>query len=43
MNTVKTATSATAKNWVKPQLVRLGQIADVAGPVVGTAQNANKS
>ena len=43
MNTVKTATLAAAKNWVKPQLVRLGQIADVAGPVTGTAQNTSKS
>ncbi len=43
MNTVKTATPATAKTWVKPQLVRLGQIADVAGAPAGTTQNASKS
>ena len=43
MNTVKTAAPAAAKNWAKPQLVRLGQIADVAGPNSGTSQNAAKS
>lgn len=44
MNTVKTATPATAKSWVKPQLVRLGQIADVAGPSVGVSEgNGAKS
>ena len=43
MNTVNTATSVSAKNWAKPQLVRLGKIADVAGPVVGVTQNASKS
>ena len=29
--------------WTKPELVRLGKIADVAGPSVGVTQNANKS
>lgn len=43
MNTVKIAAPVPANNWVKPQLVRLGVIADVAGPVVGTLQNASKS
>ena len=44
MNTVKTATPAATKNWVKPQLVRLGQIADVAGAPAGVTQgNATKS
>ena len=43
MNTVNTATSVSAKNWAKPQLVHLGKIADVAGPAVGVTQNAAKS
>ena len=43
MNTVNTATPVSAKNWAKPQLVRLGKIADVAGPKVGVTQNASKS
>ena len=43
MNTAKTAKPNAAQNWAKPQLVRLGQIADVAGPLTGTLQNATKS
>ena len=43
MNTYNTTTPATAKNWVKPQLVKLGQIADVAGSLLvnsnGTSVN----
>ena len=38
-----TAKISTAVTWTKPELVRLGQIADVAGPVSGTAQNTSKS
>jgi hypothetical protein len=29
--------------WAKPQLVKLGQIGDVAGPISGVTQNSNKS
>ena len=43
MNTAKTAKPNAAQNWAKPQLVRLGQIADVAGPLTGALQNATKS
>ena len=43
MNTAKTTKPNAAQNWAKPQLVRLGKIADVAGPVVGVTQNATKS
>ena len=39
----KTAQVSTGKTWTKPELVRLGKIADVAGPITGTAQNTNKS
>ena len=40
---IKTAQTATAKVWTKPELVRLGQIADVAGAPAGAVQNATKS
>lgn len=40
---IKTAQTATAKTWTKPELVRLGQIADVAGPPAGALQSATKS
>ena len=43
MNTVKSATPVSTTNWAKPQLVRLGQIADVAGPPAGNLQSATKS
>ena len=43
MNTAKTTKPNAAQNWAKPQLVRLGQIADVAGPLTGALQNATKS
>lgn len=33
----------TNPTWAKPELVRLGKIGNVAGPVNGTAQNATKS
>ena len=39
----KTANVSNAKAWTKPELVRLGKIADVAGPVTGVTQNASKS
>lgn len=29
---IKTAQISAGKTWAKPELVRLGQIADVAGP-----------
>ncbi len=31
MSTVKIAPPASAQNWVTPQLIKLGQIGDVAG------------
>ena len=31
MSTVKISPPVSAQNWVKPQLVELGQISDVAG------------
>lgn len=31
------------KTWTKPELVRLGKLADVAGPPFGAGQNATKS
>ncbi len=40
---IKTAQTATAKTWIKPELVRLGQIADVAGPPPGAVQSLTKS
>lgn len=40
---IKTAQSATAKVWTKPELVRLGQIADVAGGPPTPIQNVNNS
>ena len=43
MNTVKSATPVSTTNWAKPQLVRLGQIADVAGPPAGALQSTTKS
>ena len=43
MNTVKSATPVSTTNWAKPQLVRLGQIADVAGPPLGNLQSTTKS
>lgn len=37
-------TIAPAKaGWTRPQLKRLGTIADVAGPVSGLSQNGHKS
>lgn len=35
--------SQAAQTWVKPELVRLGQIADVAGGQPNPIQNANNS
>lgn len=32
-----------AKTWTKPELVRLGKIADVAGPPAGALQSTTKS
>ena len=34
-----TAQTSTAKTWTKPELIRLGQIADVAGPAGAAAQS----
>ena len=41
-NQVRIAT-ATTTTWTKPKLVRLGQIADVAGGQPTPIQNANNS
>jgi len=43
MITSKTVTAESIKTWAKPELVKLGQIADVAGSPSGITQNANKS
>ena len=43
MQLVKSVAPAAVSSWVKPQLVKLGTIADVAGSISGTAQNASKS
>ena len=43
MNTVNTAKPAAAKNWVKPQLVKLGQIDDVAGNVLVNANGVGNN
>ena len=37
----KTAQALTAKAWTKPELVRLGKIADVAGPKVVSSNGAS--
>lgn len=37
----KTTQASTAKTWNKPVLVRLGQIADVAGPKVTSSNGAS--
>lgn len=34
---------AAKAEWTKPELVRLGKIADVAGPGPNPVQNANNS
>lgn len=31
------------RTWTKPELVRLGKLADVAGAPAGSGQNATKS
>lgn len=43
MTSSKTVTAESTKTWTKPELVKLGQIADVAGPPSGVTQNSNKS
>ena len=43
MNVVTAPKPEIALNWAKPELVRLGQIADVAGAPSGVTQNASKS
>lgn len=39
----KTAQVKTGKTWTKPELVRLGKIADVAGPTAGVTEGVVKS
>ena len=34
-----TAQASTGKTWTKPELIRLGQIADVAGPSGSASQS----
>lgn len=43
MNVMKTVKPESARSWIKPELVRLGQIADVAGPPAGALQSTTKS
>ena len=43
MTTTSQVRTATVTTWTKPELVRLGQIADVAGGQPTPIQNANNS